>query len=163
MILPQMDQTTLYNYINQSVSILGRENSTTRAVAVSSYACPSDPEAGHARNQDLSILLAYRLADPGKPLRFVATSYSGCFGSYDVDALPHLSRCRPSGRLSGQADGSIGDAAPIGAASITDGMSNTLFVAKKAVTTFQDLDAYDPSMFQRNGSWTEGNWDHTAL
>ena len=42
-------------------------------------------------------------------------------------------------------------------------MSNTLFVAEKAVTTFQDLDAYDPSMFQRNGSWTEGNWDHTLF
>ena len=163
MMLPQMDQAALYNHINQSVSILGRENSTTRAVAVSSYACPSDPEAGRARNQDLSILLYYGLTDPGRPLQFIATSYSGCFGSYDVDALPHLSRCPPAGQLAGQANGSIGDAAPIGAASINDGLSNTIFVAEKAVTTFQDLDAFDPALFQRYGSWTEGNLGRTLF
>ena len=163
MILPQMDQPVLYNAINQSVSMLGRENSTIRAVAVAAYACPSDPEAGRARHQDISILAAYGLTDPDKPLQFVATSYSGCFGSFDVDALPHLSRCPPAGQLSRQADGSIGDAAPIRAASIRDGLSNTIFVAEKAVTTFQDLDAIDPKLFAIYGSWTEGNWGRTLF
>ena len=163
MILPQLDHAALYNCINQSVTINGRENSTIRAVAVGSYACPSDPEAGYARHQDLSILAAFGLADPDKPLQFVATSYSGCFGSYDVDALLSGPHCPPGPQLTAQANGSIGDAAPISAASISDGMSNTLFAAEKAVTTFHDLDDFDPTLFNRYGAWTEGNWGRTLL
>ncbi len=163
MILPQMDQSTLYNHINQSVTINGRENSTIRAVAVATYACPSDPEAGRARPMDLSVFSFYRLADASQPLQFVATSYSGCFGSFDVDALTSRLHCPPARQLTAQANGSIGDTAPIGAASISDGLSNTLFVAEKAVTTFHDLDDFDPTLFQRYGLWTEGNWGRTIL
>ncbi len=163
MILPQMDQAPLFNHINQSVSMLGRENSTTRGVAVPAYACPSDPRAGLVREQDPSTYARLGLADLGRPLRFSATSYSGCFGSYDVNAIPCFSQCRPSGRLSAQANGSIGDAAPIRAASIGDGLSHTIFVAEKAVTTFGDLDAFDPTLSQRYGSWAEGNWGRTLF
>ena len=41
-----MDQTALYNAINQSLTIVGAENSTAHAVAVSAFACPSDAMAG---------------------------------------------------------------------------------------------------------------------
>ena len=44
-----MDQIALYNAINQSLTIVGAENSTTHAVAVSAFACPSDPMAGVAQ------------------------------------------------------------------------------------------------------------------
>ena len=41
-----MEQTTLYNAINQSLAIIGGENSTVHSIAVSTFACPSDPMSG---------------------------------------------------------------------------------------------------------------------
>ncbi len=163
MILPQIDQISLYNSLNQSVTILGRENSTSRATSVAVYACPSDPAAGIPRDEDLSVLTYWGLADPGQKLLFTATSYSGCLGSYDVAALPHLGRCPPQGQLMAQANGSIGDAAPITTASIRDGLSNTIFVAEKAVTTFEDLDSFDPTISRHFGEWTTGNLGFTLF
>ncbi len=161
--LPQLDEMALYNQINQTVTIQGRENSTTASIAVATHACPSDPEAGHSRYLDRSMLIYYRLVDQNQPLQFVATSYSGCFGSFDVNALADIAHCRPPAALVAQADGAIGDAAPITAASVIDGLSNTLFVAEKAVTTFHDMDDLDPTLFQRYGSWAEGNWGQTVF
>ena len=49
-VLRYMEQTTLYNAINQNLAIIGGENSTAHSIAVSSFACPSDPSAGWSRN-----------------------------------------------------------------------------------------------------------------
>ena len=42
-------------------------------------------------------------------------------------------------------------------------MSHTLFAAEKAVTAFHDMDEYDPTLFQRYGIWTVGNWGTTVF
>jgi prepilin-type N-terminal cleavage/methylation domain-containing protein/prepilin-type processing-associated H-X9-DG protein len=45
MILPQMDQTPLYNSINFSLSVAYHDNDTSSTTLVSSYLCPSDSGA----------------------------------------------------------------------------------------------------------------------
>ena len=41
---------TFYNAINQSLAIIGGENSTVHSIAISSFACPSDPMSGWPRD-----------------------------------------------------------------------------------------------------------------
>jgi len=162
MILPQMDQAPLYNAINQSLTILGRENRTVQAVSVGSYACPSDPDSGPPRDGDVNQMVEYGLATAGEQLSMSFTSYSGCFGSYDVDAVPRQDTgCKvPSGLLV-QSNGCFGDASPIRIASVVDGLSNTIFVAEKATTLFRRLD--NVTIFERYGWYFTGNWGDTLF
>ena len=55
-----MNEAALYNSINQSLTILGAENSTVHSVAVSGFACPSDPMAGIVRAMNSGQLAALR-------------------------------------------------------------------------------------------------------
>ena len=48
MVLPQLEQAPLYDAINQSLSIFGRENWTVFPTSVGVFACPSDPDSGSA-------------------------------------------------------------------------------------------------------------------
>ena len=41
-----MEEQNVYNAINQSLAIIGGENSTIHAIAIATFACPSDPLAG---------------------------------------------------------------------------------------------------------------------
>ena len=54
-----LEQTTVYNAINQSLAIIGGENSTVHAIAVSTFACPSDPMAGWPRSLNPGALTQY--------------------------------------------------------------------------------------------------------
>lgn len=65
LILANMEQSTLYNAINQDLTILGRENRTAHSVVVSCYACPSDPDSGRPRIADSDIMVRYQLGDCG--------------------------------------------------------------------------------------------------
>jgi prepilin-type processing-associated H-X9-DG protein/prepilin-type N-terminal cleavage/methylation domain-containing protein len=162
MILPQMEQNSVYNAINQSLTILGHENRTVQSVSVGSYACPSDPDSGPPRDGDITQMVAYGLATPGEQLLMSFTSYSGCFGSYDVDAIPRSATgCKVPSPLLLQANGCFGDASPIRIASVADGMSNTIFVAEKATTSLRRLD--NVTIFQRYGWYFTGNWGDTLF
>jgi len=162
MILPHIEQSTLYNAINQSLTILGLENRTIQSVAVGAYACPSDPDSGQPRDGDLTEMVPYGLAIPGEHLLMSFTSYSGCFGSFDVDAIPRPNTgCKVPSDLLLQANGCFGDASPIRLASVTDGMSSTMFVAEKATTLLRRLN--DVTLFQRYGWYFTGNWGDTLF
>jgi type II secretory pathway pseudopilin PulG len=50
-----MEQTTVYNAINQSLAIIAGENRTVHSVAISVFACPSDPTAGIVRPLNWTI------------------------------------------------------------------------------------------------------------
>ena len=164
MILPFIEQMSLYNSINQDLTILGRENRTVQSVPISSLACPSDPESGHSRDGDITQMAQYGLALPTERLSMTFTSYSGCYGSYQIEAIPQLSsRCVVPPRLTKQADGSFNDVAPIHLSSIVDGLSNTLFVAEKSTTLVRQLDKIDPVIFQRYGWYFTGNWGDTLF
>jgi prepilin-type N-terminal cleavage/methylation domain-containing protein/prepilin-type processing-associated H-X9-DG protein len=163
MILPQMDQASVYNAINQNLTILGRENRTVQAVFVSTYACPSDPDSGRPREGDIRQMVGYGLATVGEDLSMSFTSYSGCFGSFDVDAIPRSNHeCRVPPQLLAQANGSFTDVSPIRFTSIADGLSNTLFVGEKATSFFRRLDD-DLTIYRRYGWYFTGNWGDTLF
>jgi prepilin-type processing-associated H-X9-DG protein len=52
---------------------------------------------------------------------------------------------------------------PIRLASVTDGLSNTVFVAEKATTTLQELNALNPEFSAQHGWYLTGNWGDTLV
>jgi prepilin-type N-terminal cleavage/methylation domain-containing protein len=162
MILPQMDQGPLYNSINQTLTIFGFENRTFFSTGVSSYACPSDTASGYPRSIDISGLVEEGLARPGEQILAVFTSYSACYGSIHVNALPSPlnNRCAVDRRTIAQVNGSINDLSPIRFSSITDGLGQTALVAEKATTLLQ---RWDEKAFMRYGWYFSGNWGDTLF
>jgi len=157
--LPELDQQALYNSINHSLSIVGFENRTAQGVSCNVLACPSDTEAGYPRPLDFAQLIGGGFALPGERPLGVFTSYSGNFGSF----LIWWNYCHPSVQQAAEANGVFNDVSPIRASAIRDGLSNTVFVAEKATTTFQSLDQMNPVFFTRYGWYFEGNWGDTLL
>ncbi len=163
-VLPGMDQQGLYDSINHDLTMLGSENTTVHTFAVAAYACPSDPESGRLRDLDADAMAPYASDPPSGRLQMVFTSYSACFGSFYVNAIPRPSGdCRVAGKLRAQANGSFNDLSPITLSSVGDGLSQTLFVTEKSTTAFRALDAVDPTIFPKRGWWTTGNWGDTLM
>jgi prepilin-type N-terminal cleavage/methylation domain-containing protein/prepilin-type processing-associated H-X9-DG protein len=163
-ILPFLEQKPLYDAINQSVSILGVENTTVHVTAVGTYACPSDPDAGFARALYAGSMAPWIPDPPSGPWSMVFTSYSGCYGSFYLNALPSLfPNCNVPAPIWAQVDGCFNDAAPIRLASITDGLSTTIFAAEKSVTLYEELGRVDPELPTKYGWYVTGNWGSTLF
>jgi prepilin-type N-terminal cleavage/methylation domain-containing protein/prepilin-type processing-associated H-X9-DG protein len=160
-ILPQLEQWALYDAINQSPTIVGAENQTVHSIAVGSFACPSDPDAGTPRDLIPGALAPYGVADPAQ---MVFTSYAGCTGSLLVTALPMpANNCQVPAGCVVQSNGCFHDLAPIRFASIADGLSTTILVAEKSVTTLEDLATVDPKLVAKRGWYVTGNWGDTLV
>jgi hypothetical protein len=159
MTLPMIEQSSLYNSINQSLTIFGYENRTIMPVLVAGFTCPSDWASQTLGYGDTHWLAAYGLATESEQLPMAFSSYSGCFGSYVVNAIPRLSNgCVVPGPLAAQANGTIGDAAPISIASVRDGLSGTMLVTEKAVTFFQRPNSNGLGTSAEYGWYFSGNW-----
>jgi prepilin-type N-terminal cleavage/methylation domain-containing protein/prepilin-type processing-associated H-X9-DG protein len=157
MALPWIEQGPLYNAINQSLTIFGRENRTVCGVAIGTYVCPSDPDA-MVRQADEQALIKYGLEDPGGPLAMAFMSYAGSFGSFSVNAsVVGQPNCVVPGPLRAQANGVFNDIALIGMVSVSDGLSNTIFAVEKTTTILRGLDAIDSTIFSRYGWYVSGN------
>ncbi len=160
-VLGFLEQATVYNAINQSLAIIGGENSTVHSIAVSTFACASDPMSGWARDLNSSALTRYGVPDPAY---MVFTSYAGMIGSLPVLAQPLPSNtCVAPGALIAQCNGVFNDVSPIGLTSVTDGLSNTIFVAEKATTILQELNALNPQYAAQHGWYITGNWGDTLV
>ena len=82
----------------------------------------------------------------------VFTSYAGMIGSLPVLAQPlPEQRLRGTGPLVAQCNGVFNDLSPIRLASVTDGLSNTIFIAEKATTILQELIVVNPHL--RGPTW----------
>jgi prepilin-type processing-associated H-X9-DG protein len=159
--LPFMEQTTVFNAINENLAIIGGENSTVHAMAISTFACPSDYMAGWARNLNPGALANYGVPDPA---RMVFTSYAGMVGSLPVLAQPLPStNCVVPRPLLAQCNGVFNDLSPMRLASVTDGLSNTVFMAEKATSILQELNAFDPQYAAQHGWYVTGNWGDTLV
>jgi prepilin-type N-terminal cleavage/methylation domain-containing protein/prepilin-type processing-associated H-X9-DG protein len=159
-ILPQIDQQSLFNALNSSTTIYGFENRTIFAVSVGAYACPSDPDALGARAISTSHLVSLGLAQPGQALNASFTSYTGCFGSLFVVAYPSpINACKPNALAIAQANGCFSDVTPIRLASVSDGLSNTIFVAERATTGLRDADGPN----SRSGWWFSSTFGDTIF
>jgi len=156
-----MEETAVYNAINQSLAIIGAENSTVHAVAISSFACPSDSMSGSARDLNPGALTRYGVPDPA---RMVFTSYAGMIGSLPVLAQPlPASKCVVPAPLVAQCNGVFNDLSPIPFASVSDGLSNTILMAEKATTILQELNATNAKYAAQHGWYITGNWGDTLV
>jgi prepilin-type N-terminal cleavage/methylation domain-containing protein/prepilin-type processing-associated H-X9-DG protein len=159
--LPFMEQTVLYNAINQKLAIIAAENSTAHLIVVPGFACPDDPMSGIARNLNQDALVQFGVPDPA---RMVFTSYAGSVGSLPVIAFPLPSNnCITPASLFQQCNGVFNDLSPIDFSFVTDGLSNTIFVAEKSTTILRTLDAVNPALFARRGWYITGNWGDTLF
>ncbi len=160
-VLPFMEQNSLFNEINQNLAIIGAENSTVHSVVVSCFACPDDPMSGVVRQLGPGQLTAYGVPDPAW---MVFTSYAGSIGSLPVIASPFPSNgCVVSPLLRSQCNGVFNDLSPLPMASVTDGLSNTVFLAEKLTTILQKLVAVDPALLSKRGWYITGNWGDTLI
>jgi prepilin-type N-terminal cleavage/methylation domain-containing protein/prepilin-type processing-associated H-X9-DG protein len=156
-----LEQSAVYNSINHDLAIVAAENSTIHSLAVPVFACPSDATSGTSRTLNPAALVQYGVPDPA---RMVFTSYAGMIGSLPVVAQPLPSnRCVVPGALIAQCNGSFSDLAPIQLASVSDGLSNTVFMAEKATTVLQRLAAFDPTYPAEHGWYITGNWGDTLV
>jgi prepilin-type N-terminal cleavage/methylation domain-containing protein/prepilin-type processing-associated H-X9-DG protein len=156
-----MEQTALYNAINQDLAIIGSENSTVHVIAVSTFACPGDPMSGSPRDLNPGALTQYGVPDPA---RMVFTSYAGMIGLLPVLAQPLLNNnCVVPNTLIAQCNGVFNDLSPIHFASVTDGLSNTIFMAEKATTILQGLNVLNPQFAAQHGWYITGNWGDTLI
>jgi prepilin-type N-terminal cleavage/methylation domain-containing protein len=156
-----LDQSTVYNAINQSLAIIGAENSTVHSVAISTFACPSDPASGTPRGLNPDALATYGVAQPAQ---MVFTSYAGMIGSLPVLAQPlPRNQCVVAGLLVAQCNGAFNDLSPIRLASVSDGLSGTIFMAEKATTILQELNAVNPTYAAQHGWYITGNWGDTLI
>jgi prepilin-type N-terminal cleavage/methylation domain-containing protein/prepilin-type processing-associated H-X9-DG protein len=139
-ILPYFEQSSIYNAINQDLSIYSIENSTVHGVAVGGRTCPSDPTASSPQAlsgvPDVSALGPFfaRPIDPAR--RMALTSYAGCYGSYLVSGHPRPGAdCNLPAQILEELDGTFITRKPIRLADISDGLSQTMFVAEHSVTS----------------------------
>jgi len=162
-ILPQTEQSAIYNAVNHSHSIFALENTTTHARPVESYLCPSDPGAGPV------ILNAGKLVPmaPDPPAgRWVMarTSYAGCFGTFPINATPSAApNCTVPPQLFAQSDGSFNDLHPIRLAAVNDGLSATMFASEKATWIFDAVNFMKPGFAADRGWWVSGDLDDTLF
>jgi len=160
-VLPYLEQTAVFNAVNQSLAIIAAENSTVHSIAIASLACPDDPLSGTVRNLAPGQLAAYGVAEPAQ---MVFTSYAGSIGSLPVTALPEpANRCTVTAALVTQCNGVFNDLAPIRLASVTDGLSNTMFLAEKSTTILQKLADGAPDILAKRGWYVTGNWGDTLI
>ncbi len=159
MVLPFVEQQPLYNSINQSATIFAYENRTIQATSVSSYMCPSDPEA-RVRRGDTTRMVGPGFIGADESLSVAFASYAGNFGSFDVFALPSVETgCRVAPELAAQADGCLSDVAPVRIASVLDGVANTIFASERA----NDRLPRSPKVFDRYGWYCSGNLGDTLF
>jgi prepilin-type N-terminal cleavage/methylation domain-containing protein/prepilin-type processing-associated H-X9-DG protein len=163
-ILPFVEQDPVYNAINQSLTILGVENSTIHRVVVSSYTCPSDPASFDPIALDPGQLVQYGVGGPGSPPLMALTSYSGIMGDYPVTAFALPSNgCAVNGQVISQADGAFNDLSPIHFGLFADGLSNTAVLAEHAATPILGLNAVVPATSTLRCWYVTGNWGDTLV
>ena len=137
MILPQLEQASLFNSINFSLAIEVPANQTARLTKVGTFVCPSDASF---KSQFTVVDDSTSSTALGTPICDVASSdYVGCFGTGDVSDIP--------GRDFGE--GLFFRNRSVRIAEIIDGTSQTIAVGEKA----QNL---------ARGTWT-GAVSHAAV
>ncbi len=166
-ILPYVDQSGLYNAVNQSVVMFKPGNYTVQSMTVGIFVCPSDPDSGFPRPGYANARVLGDLFSVLNPQLSSSSSYAGVIGSNVTEAIPDPSLgCRVSPASAMNANGAITDVSPVSLASFTDGLSATLMVTERSATTFrriEDHSASKPPSFELYGWWFSGDTGDTLV
>jgi hypothetical protein len=137
-LLPFLEQDEAYHSYNQSLAIVGPENTSLHTFRIAVFTCPSDSAASEVRlipPKGFSGIFP----DPlnGRwPMR--ATSYAGNFGTLDLIGLPsRFSNCQTPKAVSDQLDGVFNDHHPIAFKSISDGLSKTMMMVEHSLMVYK--------------------------
>jgi prepilin-type N-terminal cleavage/methylation domain-containing protein/prepilin-type processing-associated H-X9-DG protein len=142
--LPQFEQTALYNAVNFSVNIELPENMTVQRSQVNALLCASDSAASQI---DTPTLWA---AYPG--LQVAHTSYNGCTGTWSHWAWNPSSK-PPLATLVAQDNGIFFVNSRTRIADVTDGTSNTILLGERML-----FDRYRPDT-----NWWFSGWVGASL
>jgi prepilin-type N-terminal cleavage/methylation domain-containing protein/prepilin-type processing-associated H-X9-DG protein len=132
MILPQLEQTAVFNAINFPLRVELPANSTARLSRISTFVCPSDSPFIPQFSVVDTTAAAGPPPVPGNPICDTAASnYVGSFGKGDVSSLfPFSPSDDPPGRDNGE--GLFFRNRSIRIAEITDGTSQTFAVGERS-------------------------------
>ena len=129
MILPQLEQTALFNAANFALPVEAQQNTTVIRSMISTYICPSDATSGPFQVTDAaSVKLPPLPATQWKVLATAApSSYAGCVGGDETDTSTGIN---DDGL--GLGTGVMFRNSRIRLADITDGTSQTIAVVERA-------------------------------
>jgi prepilin-type N-terminal cleavage/methylation domain-containing protein/prepilin-type processing-associated H-X9-DG protein len=126
MILPQLEQSALFNAVNFSLAVEAPQNTTVIRTTITTYLCPSDPTSGPFQVTD-----AASVSLPPTQWNVLATaapsSYAACVGGDETDTATGIN---DDGL--GLGKGVMFRNSRIRMADITDGTSQTIAVVERA-------------------------------
>jgi prepilin-type processing-associated H-X9-DG protein len=150
--LPYLDQNPLYNSLNHQLYVLGPANTSATSRVVSIFTCPDDTDTSSAfpLYVNTSLSLGY---DPTNPPVFGRTSYAGIGGSLFDISIPARPGCPAS--TDDFSNGAFGGPCPLGFATFTDGLSNTMALAETSLSTRRlFIQGYLPDLYFSANVWT---------
>ncbi len=125
MILPQMDQTNIYNAFDSRLAIEDPANAAFLDNRIGTFRCPSDPQPD-----------SWEIEEEGNPGNVLAqlpiANYIGCFGTvdlHDCELAPGTGPVAANGQC--QSDGIFYHNSNVRIDHITDGTSNTFMIGER--------------------------------
>jgi prepilin-type N-terminal cleavage/methylation domain-containing protein/prepilin-type processing-associated H-X9-DG protein len=137
-LLPYIEQQDAYDAFNSQLAIIGPEQLTASSTHFSTFVCPADSEAWRSHKSDMNHLLRppRSLPDVIADAMFWPSSYAACASSRGGSAIEDVfQNCRRSEFWQQNTNGCIPSCLHIIPAAVTDGLSNTMVVAEKSLTT----------------------------
>jgi prepilin-type N-terminal cleavage/methylation domain-containing protein/prepilin-type processing-associated H-X9-DG protein len=130
MMLPQVEQSVIYNQFNFSFTAVDWQNDTASLIPLSTFLCPAD-----AAPRSFAVTDAWGVTPPS-PLLLPTSNYLGVLGTGPVPLIPTT------------VDGMFGSNSQINVRDVTDGTSQTLAVGERSYTT-----GYSTWMAMVPGGW----------
>jgi prepilin-type processing-associated H-X9-DG protein len=137
-LLPFMDQSATFDAFNVSLAVIGPEQKTARSAHVAVFICPSDTDAVQIQTFDMRAMLldSTNIVDIESNVPVYASSYAGCHSSHGGGGLEIIAfGCKRSLKGIELSNGCITSGVDVTIESVTDGLSHTMVISEKSLTT----------------------------